>query len=67
MKRSAYGWMIAGAAMGFLSAQVGMNMMQNGKIKKSMRRQAARMTSKVSRQAGSMITDMGQSLARKMY
>jgi len=64
MHEKGYQWFIAGATLGAMGVYAGVSMLGN-KGKKT-RAAAARITSRVSREAGDMISSMGRNLANKM-
>lgn len=63
--RKNYQWFIAGATLGAMGLYAGRTMMGKKNIKKT-RAAAARLTNRVSREAGDMISSMGRNLADKM-
>ena len=64
MNDKGYQWFIAGATLGAMGAYAGVNML--GKKGRRTRTAAARITNRVSREAGDMISSMGRNLANKM-
>jgi len=67
MRNNAEKWFMAGAVMGALGMGMGMNMNKmNMKSMKRARRNAATMAVKMSREAGNMISDMGESIADRL-
>jgi hypothetical protein len=67
MRVSAEKWFLAGEMMGAMGMGLGMNMdKMNMKSMKRARRNAANMAIKMSREAGNMISDMGESFADRL-
>ena len=67
MRVSAEKWFLAGAMMGAMGMGLGMNMdKMNMKSMKRARRNAANMAIKMSREAGNIISDMGESFADRL-
>ena len=67
MRNNVEKWFMAGAVMGALGMGMGLNMdKMNMKTMNKARRSAASMAVKMSREAGNMISDMGESLADRL-
>ena len=64
MHERGYQWFIAGATLGAMGAYAGATML--GKKGRKTRAAAARIPSRVTREAGDMITSAGRNLANKM-
>jgi len=66
MKNNGYRWLIAGSALGALGMYLGMGMHSGKNLGSNMRKTAAKMTTRMSKDAGDFIADMGHDLAGKM-
>ena len=65
MRNNGYGWFIAGTMLGALGAGLSMGLNDTRRVRQ-IKRNTARACSRMSRQAGQMISSFGDAVAHKM-